>query len=561
MNTSAAPQDEDQHKIDNGIAGAAHLKIPFDRITIAKTPTYLQDPVRIADFAGGVFCAVRENRRARHLGTSMRTVIALVAACIWLGTSPRAAELPLPAAQDATSLATGPIIDLDFLNISGSTVPDKSGNANYGVGKKGAVGLETNWSPSTVRDSQGNTAVVLDGTQMERIEIPNRSGSLDVNQYSILVQFTLNESVDTDPLHQRFELMEKAGSFWFNVREDTSPKYLLRTGGYFNGTAHALTGLRVIPNQTLTWAIATYDGTQLKTYFADADGKSLVLDSSAPQTGTVATGATITGIDENLVVGAKHRRGHFVDGTGGEIAEGFFNGTMSRFIVFNSALTPSEISSVITGVPGAKPGPVQARFYQNSLMSSGANPTVPYNVTWAQGTCLSGSTYNVTITSGGSSTVVHGTALNARINLAVGPTYTIAVDCGMGSSSTTSLTSTGYQEGAASYAGNWKSTSFAGAWGGAVRYTGAASASATFRCSPCRALAWVTDEDSVHGSARVYVDGTLKATINTQSSAPRNRVLAYKFEWATNGAHTLKIVNVATSGHTRISVDGFLVRR
>ena len=53
---------------------------------------------------------------------------------------------------------------------------------------------------------------------------------------------------------------------------------------------------------------------------------------------------------------------------------------------------------------------------------------------------------------------------------------------------------------------------------------------------------------------------SLKATINTQSSATLNRVIAYKFEWARDGAHTLKIVNVATSGHPRISVDGFLTR-
>ncbi len=318
---------------------------------------------------------------ARFAGTGLRRVIALAAVCICVGTSASAAEFQLPAATEgATSLTTGPIIDLDFLNISDSTVPDKSGNANYGVGKKGAVGLETNWSPSTALDSQGKTAVVFDGTQMERIEIPNQSGHLDVGQYTILVQFTLDQSVDTDPLHQRYELMEKAGSFWFNVREDTSPKYLLRTGGYFNGEAHALTGLQAIPNKTLTWAIATYDGSQLKTFVADADGKNLVLDSTRAQTGTVATGATITGIDENLVVGAKHRKGHFVDGTGGEIAEGFFNGTMSRFIVFNTALTQTEIASVISGsVPSVTPK-VIGKLGTNAWYTS-ATTTLTWTVT------------------------------------------------------------------------------------------------------------------------------------------------------------------------------------
>jgi hypothetical protein len=466
------------------------------------------------------------------------------------------------SAQQADSLAEGPIVDLDFLNISGSTVPDRSVLANDGVGRKGAVGFETSWSPITAADSLGNAAVVFDGTQMQRIAIPNRSGSLDVNSYSILVQFTLDQSVDTDPLHQRYELMEKAGSFWFNVRLDTTPKYVLRTGAYFNGTARALTGVRVIPHNTLVWAIATYDGAQLKTYIANGDGSNLVLDSNKAQTGTVATGVTITGIDEDLVVGAKHRKGHWVDGTGGEIAEGFFNGTMSRFIVYDTALTQSEISSVITNsAPIGKPGPIQARFIQKSNMSGGANPTVPLKVSWTQGTCPSGSTYHVSLTTGGSPTVVQGlTALTTRLDLGIGVGYTIAVDCG-GGSSATSLTLTGLQEGAAAYAGTWRRTSLAGAWGGYTRSTTAAAASATFRCESCRAIAWVARQDSAHGSAKVYVDGVLKTTVNTQSSVARNRVIAYQAEWATAGAHTLKIANVATSGHPRISIDGFLVRK
>jgi hypothetical protein len=152
-----------------------------------------------------------------------------------------------------------------------------------------------------------------------------------------------------------------------------------------------------------------------------------------------------------------------------------------------------------------------------------------------------------------------GAALSTTVNLAVGAAYTIAVDCG-GGGSTVSFTSTGAQEGAASYTGAWHSTSFAGAWGGTARYSTAASASATFQCASCQALAWVTDEDSAHGSAKVYIDGVLKATVNTRSSTKLNRVVAYSFQWPSDGAHTLKIVNVATSGHPRVSVDGFLTR-
>jgi hypothetical protein len=466
-----------------------------------------------------------------------------------------------PAGAAGASAPAGQIIDLDLGNISGPAVPDRSGNANDGAGKKGGVGSETSWSPGTATDGQGEPAVVFDGTQKERIEIPNRAGSLDVNHFSILVQFTLDESVDTDPAHQRYELMEKAGSFWFNVREDTSPRYRLRVGGFFNGTARdTFTGTRVIPGDTLTWAVATYDGAHLTTYVADGDGTNLALDMSVAQTGTLATGSTITGVDENLVVGAKHRKGHAPGGSGTkEDAEAFFNGTMSRFMVYDTALTQSEIASVI-GATG-KPGPVSAHLVQKSAMSSGTAPTVASRVSWTQGTCPAGSTYTATATAGGSPPVSHtGTALGATLNLAIGPDYAIAVDCGAGAVSTTNVTLAGFQEGAATYTGTWHGTSFAGAWGGAARYTAAASASATFHCASCRAIAWVTDEDSAHGSAKVYVDGVLKATVNAQSSSALNRVLAYAFEWAADGAHTLRIVNAATSGHPRTTVDGFLTR-
>jgi len=488
----------------------------------------------------------------------VRRVILLAAACAGLVTLTGASP-----GVGAGSPPTGAIIDLDFGNISGSKVPDASGNTNDGTGKKGGAGSQTSWSPTTTPDSQGAPAVVFDGTQKERIEIPNTAGSLDVDHFSILVRFTLHPSVDTDPAHQRYELMEKAGSFWFNVREDTTPRYLLRVGGFFRGNAaDTFTGTRVIPGNTLTWAVATYDGAHLRTYVADGDGTNLALDRSVAQTGTLDTGATITGVDENLVVGAKHRKGHAPGGSGtNEDVEAFFNGTMSRFIVYRTALTQSQISSVISGQgTSAKPGPVHAHFIERSVMSTGASPTVPYKISWTPGTCPTGSTYTLTATTDGSPGAPHtSTALSARINLPVGSSNTIAVDCG-GAGSVSSFTSTGYQEGSASYTGTWRSASLAGAWGGTTRSTTAASASATFHCSPCRALAWVTDEDSAHGSARVYVDGVLKATVNTRSSPRLTRVIASTFEWASDGAHTLKIVNAASGGHPRIDVDGFLTQ-
>jgi hypothetical protein len=297
----------------------------------------------------------------------VRRGIGIFAARPWLVIAAGASGLQ-PAAAGHAIPATGPIIDLDFAHISGSAVPDASGNTNGGAGKKGAVGLETSWRPGTRTDSHGTTAVIFAGRLKERIEISNRAGSLDVNHFSILVRFTLNESVHTDPAHQRYELMEKAGSFWFNVREDTRPRYRLRVGGFFNGhSADTFTGTRVIPSTTPIWAIATYDGAHLRTYVARGDGTHLALDRSVAQIGTLNTGATITGIDEKLVVGAKHRKGHAPGGRGtNEDAEAFFNGTMSRFLVYGRALTQGQIAAVVSGStssakPAAARGPERDR--------------------------------------------------------------------------------------------------------------------------------------------------------------------------------------------------------
>ena len=54
---------------------------------------------------------------------------------------------------------------------------------------------------------------------------------------------------------------------------------------------------------------------------------------------------------------------------------------MSRFLVYDTALTQAQISSVISGsAASGTPGPVRAQFIPKSVMSSGAAPTVPYRI-------------------------------------------------------------------------------------------------------------------------------------------------------------------------------------
>ena len=144
------------------------------------------------------------------------------------------------------------------------------------------------------------------------------------------------------------------------------------------------------------------------------------------------------------------------------------------------------------------------------------------------------------------------------MNILPGNLYAFSVSCG-GTASTTTFRLNGVQEGSALYAGTWKSNSFAGAWGGTAKFSTAKNASASYTCT-CQAIAWVTDEDANHGSGKVYVDGTLRATVNTHTTTSTNRVVASKYGWTADGKHTIKIVNQATSGHPRVTVDGFLTR-
>lgn len=152
-----------------------------------------------------------------------------------------------------------------------------------------------------------------------------------------------------------------------------------------------------------------------------------------------------------------------------------------------------------------------------------------------------------------------GTGLSTTIGLLPNDLYTLAVeDCG-GTAATTTFQLTGYQQTSATYTGKWTTTTFVGAWGGTATYSTAKNASATFTCD-CDGIALVTDGASTHGSAQVYIDGVLKATINTQSSTNTNRVVIFKDGWSTDATHTIKIVNLATSGHPRISIDGLITR-
>jgi hypothetical protein len=58
----------------------------------------------------------------------------------------------------------------------------------------------------------------------------------------------------------------------------------------------------------------------------------------------------------------------------------------------------------------------------------------------------------------------------------------------------------------------------------------------------------------------VYINGVYQTTVSTHlTTASQNAVIVWQRTFTSVGSRTLKIVNLATSGHPRIDVDAFVV--
>jgi hypothetical protein len=271
-------------------------------------------------------------------------------------------------------------------------------------------------------DVGGTPAVPFDGGAFQRIETPNVSHALDVNHFTISAWVNPDYSTDTDPVSQRIEICEKSGCFWFNIRWDSNPLHLLRVGGYFGSTSNAtdtFTGNTPIAGGVWTHVAATYDGTNLSTYINGA------LDAQLAQTGTTETGTAVTGVDEKLVVGAKHRIGS------GELLQAFWNGGMAQFKLFSTALSTSNIALLAAG------------------NYSATTPVVDYEFTSISGATVNDQSGNGNTGTGQRGAV--GSATNWSPSTETGPygaapdhyRYRITTDGTPGSWTTTSSTNSG----------------------------------------------------------------------------------------------------------------------
>jgi hypothetical protein len=119
------------------------------------------------------------------------------------------------------------------------------------------------------------------------------------------------------------------------------------------------------------------------------------------------------------------------------------------------------------------------------------------------------------------------------------------------------------------YTGSWVRTTESQFWDGTSETSTARGATATANAlfssgSACgESVAWVSTTGPKHGSAKVYVDGVYAKTVSTYAKKIHYRRVVWSKRVVSdpdgdNACPVIKIVNLATAGHPKVSIDGFI---
>ena len=109
------------------------------------------------------------------------------------------------------------------------------------------------------------------------------------------------------------------------------------------------------------------------------------------------------------------------------------------------------------------------------------------------------------------------------------------------------------------FSGSSASTSSPGFSGGSQRYLAAAGASVSYTTT-ARSLSFITTRGPGRGTARIYVDGVLQATVALGAASTTYRFVAFAKSWPSLGTYTIKVVTVGTPV-PRVDIDAFGVIR
>ena len=110
------------------------------------------------------------------------------------------------------------------------------------------------------------------------------------------------------------------------------------------------------------------------------------------------------------------------------------------------------------------------------------------------------------------------------------------------------------------YSAPWALTTDASFIGGKARHTGTANRSVSLTFTGSR-IAWLGRLTPQSGSAKVYINGSLMATVNLNSATNVDRKLVWSKSFGSVATRTLKIVVSGTAGHPDVILDQIFVLR
>jgi len=230
----------------------------------------------------------------------------------------------VPLVRAGPGVAAGPTAPADGLvlyypmeTLAQGSTPDSSGSS-----LDGRVVAGTGTAKLAASLPGYGRALALRGAQHQYVDVPV-SGVLDVNTYTLSawVRYT---GVQNDRTLGRWEVLEKAGAYWMNVRTNGR----VRVGGFYGGCANPswryFDSTRAVPVGRWKQVAATYDGTWLRVYInGRAAGAKRVTGR------TCASG-------EPLAVGAKNNPSK-------GLLEAFWDGRLDEVRVYDRALGPDEV--------------------------------------------------------------------------------------------------------------------------------------------------------------------------------------------------------------------------
>lgn len=210
---------------------------------------------------------------------------------------------------------SGLVLHYPMETLSGATVIDDSNSS-----LDGRVVAETGSARLAASLPGYGRALQLTGEHHQYVDVP-RSAVLDVDRYTLSawVRYT---GIENDQTLGRWEVLEKAGAYWMNVRTNGR----VRVGGFYGGCSNPswqyLDSTVAIPVGRWRHVASTYDGTWLRVF----------VDGRAAGAKRVTGRTCVSG--EPLAVGAKNNP------TKG-LLEAFWDGRLDDVRIYDRALALS----------------------------------------------------------------------------------------------------------------------------------------------------------------------------------------------------------------------------